>query len=194
VITPADDRRAIHCALHDPTADNLTVPIEAMLARGAGFDLKGVCICQDREQLTAIYGQSNTVVANCNTRIVYAPNDYPTAKWVSDLCGQTTAYAEHIMESGRRIGIVRNFTRTFQEVPRPLLLPDEVLTLRKASRDDGGNITAPGEVLILLGGEKPIRADQVFYWQHDEFRRRAAIPAPPDQSLPRTRSGVRGRL
>jgi hypothetical protein len=26
VITPADDRRAIHCALHDPTADNLTVP------------------------------------------------------------------------------------------------------------------------------------------------------------------------
>ena len=152
--------------------------VEAMLARGAGFGLKGVCICQDREQLTAIYGQSNTVVANCNTRIVYAPNDYPTAKWVSDLCGQTTAYAEHIMESGRRIGIVRNFTRTFQEVPRPLLLPDEVLTLRKASRGDGGNITAPGEVLILLGGEKPIRADQVFYWQHDEFRRRAVIPAP----------------
>jgi hypothetical protein len=28
VITPADDRRAIHCALHDPTADNLTVPGE----------------------------------------------------------------------------------------------------------------------------------------------------------------------
>ena len=27
MITPADDRRAIHCALHDPTADNLTVPL-----------------------------------------------------------------------------------------------------------------------------------------------------------------------
>ena len=26
MITPADDRRVIHCALHDPTADNLTVP------------------------------------------------------------------------------------------------------------------------------------------------------------------------
>jgi predicted DNA-binding WGR domain protein len=26
VITPADDRRAIYCALYDPTADNLTVP------------------------------------------------------------------------------------------------------------------------------------------------------------------------
>jgi hypothetical protein len=31
VITPADDRRAIHCALHDPTADNLTVPLATKL-------------------------------------------------------------------------------------------------------------------------------------------------------------------
>ncbi|MBV9480984.1 MAG: hypothetical protein JO249_09545 [Acidobacteria bacterium] len=31
MITPADDRRAIHCALHDPTADNLTVPSPALL-------------------------------------------------------------------------------------------------------------------------------------------------------------------
>jgi hypothetical protein len=30
VITPADDRRAIHCVLHDPTADNLTVPSKVM--------------------------------------------------------------------------------------------------------------------------------------------------------------------
>jgi hypothetical protein len=32
VITPADDRRAIHCALHDPPADNWTVPVELLPA------------------------------------------------------------------------------------------------------------------------------------------------------------------
>ncbi|MBV9152347.1 MAG: type IV secretory system conjugative DNA transfer family protein, partial [Alphaproteobacteria bacterium] len=83
---------------------------------------------------------------------------------------------------------------TYQEVARPLLLPDQVLTLRKAIFDDKGNITAPGEAIVLLAGERPIKADQIFYWHHEEFARRAQIPPPPDQSLPRTRSGVRGRL
>ncbi len=152
--------------------------VEGMLARGAGYGIKAMVICQAHEQLTATYGPSQGVVANCRTRVIFAPNDYPTAKWVSDLCGQSTAFAEHIMETGHRFGMIKNFTRTYQEVARPLLLPDEVLTLKKPVRDTSGNIHAPGEILILIGGERPIRADQIFYWQHEEFARRAAVPPP----------------
>lgn len=152
--------------------------IEGMLARGAGYAIKAMVVCQAHEQLTAIYGPSQGVVANCRTRVIFAPNDFPTAKWVSDLCGQTTAFAEHIMETGQRFGAIRNFTRTYQEVARALLLPDEVLTLKKPVRDDAGRITAPGEILILLGGERPIRATQTFYFEHPEFAARAQVRAP----------------
>jgi type IV secretion system protein VirD4 len=152
--------------------------IEGMLARGAGYGIKAMVVCQAHEQLTAIYGPSQGVVANCRTRVIFAPNDFPTAKWVSDLCGQTTAFAEHIMETGQRFGAIRNFTRTYQEVARALLLPDEVLTLKKPVRDDAGRITAAGEILILLGGERPIRATQTFYFEHPEFAARAQVRAP----------------
>jgi type IV secretion system protein VirD4 len=152
--------------------------VEGMLARGAGYGIKAMIICQDHEQLTAIYGPSQGVIANCRTRVIYAPNDFPTAKWVSDLCGLTTAFAERIMETGHRFGIVKNFTRTIQEIERPLLLPDEVLTLKKPTRDAQGNITAPGEILVFLGGERPIRAAQIFYWEHPEFAARASVPPP----------------
>jgi type IV secretion system protein VirD4 len=171
-------KHALHLMLEELPSIGRMELVEAVLARGAGYRIKATIICQSHEQLVAVYGQANSIIANCATRVIFGANDQPTAKWVSDLCGQTTAYAEHVMESGRRIGIIRNFTRTYQEVARPLLLPDQVLTLRKATFDDKGNITAPGEVIVLLAGERPIKADQIFYWHHDEFRRRAAIPPP----------------
>ncbi len=157
--------------------------IEGMLARGAGYGIKAMVICQAHEQLTAIYGPSQGVVANCHTRIVYAPNDTPTQKWVSDLCGQTTSFAEHITETGHRFGWAKNFTRTYQEVARPLLLPDEVGTLKKPDKDGQDKIVAPGEILVLLGGERPIRASQIMYWADEEFARRAQVAAPTAQAM-----------
>jgi type IV secretion system protein VirD4 len=171
-------KHQLHLMLEELPSIGRMELVEAVLARGAGFQIKATIICQSHEQLVAVYGQANSIIANCATRIIFGANDQPTAKWVSDLCGQTTAYAEHVMESGRRIGIIRNFTRTYQEVARPLLLPDQVLTLRKATFDAKGNITAPGETIVLLAGQRPIKAEQIFYWQHDEFKRRAAIPPP----------------
>jgi len=174
---PAHKHRLLFMLDEMPSLGRMEL-VEGMLARSAGYGIKAMVVCQAHEQLTAIYGPSQGVVANCRTRVIFAPNDYPTAKWVSDLCGQTTAFAEHIMETGHRFGAIRNFTRTYQEVARPLLLPDEVLTLRKPERDDAGRITAPGEILILIGGERPIRATQIFYWEHPIFAERAQVPAP----------------
>jgi type IV secretion system protein VirD4 len=171
-------KHALHLMLEELPSIGRMELVEAVLARGAGYRIKATIICQSHEQLVAVYGQANSIIANCATRVIYGANDQPTAKWVSDLCGQTTAYAEHVMESGYRIGIIRNFTRTYQEVARPLLLPDQVLTLRKATFDANGNITAPGETIVLLAGARPIKAEQVFYWSHPEFARRAAISPP----------------
>jgi type IV secretion system protein VirD4 len=172
---PAHQHRLLFMLDEMPSLGRMEL-VEGMLARGAGYGIKAMVICQDREQLTAIYGPSQGIIANCRTRIIYAPNDVPTAKWVSDLAGQTTALSERIMVSGQRFGGARNFTRTILEVPQPLLLPDQVLTLRKPVRDAAGNITSPGEILVFLGGERPIRATQIFYFDHPEFAARAQIP------------------
>lgn len=174
---PAHKHRLLFTLDEMPSLGRMEL-IEGMLARSAGYGIKAMVVCQAHEQLTAIYGPSQGVVANCRIRVIFAPNDYPTAKWVSDLCGQTTAFAEHIMETGHRFGAIRNFTRTYQEVARPLLLPDEVLTLKKPERDDAGRITAPGEILILIGGERPIRATQIFYFADPVFAARAQDRAP----------------
>lgn len=152
--------------------------IESLLSLGAGYRIKCLLSCQAVEQLAKKYGNDNSILGNCHIRIVYTPNDLPTAQWVSDLCGQTTAYATHVMESGRRwSGVVQNFTRTIQEVPRPLLPTDEAMRLRAAVRDGEERIVEPGEAIVIMAGHHPIRTDQVFYFRDPEFLRRASVPA-----------------
>ncbi|HTT79056.1 MAG TPA: type IV secretory system conjugative DNA transfer family protein [Stellaceae bacterium] len=174
---PAHKHRLLFMLDEMPSLGRMEL-VEGMLARGAGYGIKAMIVCQAHEQLTAIYGPSQGVVANCRTRIIFAPNDEPTAKWVSDLCGQTTVFAEHITETGHRFGAVKNFTRTYQEVGRSLLTPDEVRRLKKPARDAAGNLTKPGELLILIGGERPIKAQQLFYFEDQEFLARANVAAP----------------
>jgi type IV secretion system protein VirD4 len=174
---PAHKHRLLFMLDEMPSLGRMEL-VEGMLARGAGYGIKAMIVCQAHEQLTRVYGPNQGVVANCRTRVIFAPNDEPTAKWVSDLCGQTTVFAEHITETGQRFGMVRNFTRTYQEVGRPLLTPDEIRRLKKPRKDDAGNLTAPGEILILIGGERPIKAQQLFYFDDAEFFARSKVAAP----------------
>jgi type IV secretion system protein VirD4 len=151
--------------------------IEAMLARGAAYGIKCLLSCQAVEQISAIYGDDNGILGNCHIRVCLTPNDVKTAQWLEDLCGQTTAYATHVMESGRRwSGFAQSFNRTIQEVPRPLLPKEDALRLKTAVKD-GDNIVEPGEVIVLVAGEYPIRALQSLYFEHPEFVQRARVPA-----------------
>jgi type IV secretion system protein VirD4 len=94
------------------------------------------------------------------------------------MVGTTTIVKEDVTESGTRLGPLKNVSRTFHEVSRALLTPTEIMQLRKPERDERGQITAPGEMVVFAAGEPPIRGTQILYFMDPVFRRRAAIPPP----------------
>jgi type IV secretion system protein VirD4 len=57
-----------------------------------------------------------------------------------------------------------------------LLTPDEVLRLSHGGDDPRD----PGDVLIFISGEPPIKGKKSRYYYDAEFLRRAALPPPPE--------------
>jgi type IV secretion system protein VirD4 len=156
--------------------------IEDALPKCAGYGIKCFLAAQDREQMLSAYGQHQTITANCHVRIIYAPNERETARWVSDLIGTTTIVKEDVTESGHRLGPLSQVSRTFHEVSRPLMTPDEIMTLRKPQKERGADgtdvITEAGEMVVFVAGENPIKGTQILYFLDPLFRQRAAVPAP----------------
>ena len=156
--------------------------IEDALPKSAGYGIKFFLAAQDREQLYATYGQHQTITANCHIRIIYAPNERETARWVSDMIGTTTIVKEDVTESGSRWGGLNHVSRTFHEVSRPLMTPDEIATLKKPrkKRDKNGveRIVEPGEMVVFVAGENPIKGTQILYFIDPFFSRCATIQPP----------------
>ena len=169
--------------------------IEDALPKCAGYGIKCFLAAQDREQMLSAYGQHQTITGNCHVRIIYAPNERETAKWVSDMIGTTTIVKEDVTESGNRLGALSQVSRTFHEVSRPLMTPDEIMTLRKPQKErdaDGKEvITEAGEMVVFVAGENPIRGTQILYFLDPLFRQRAAVPAPASGSTRPRSKGFR---
>ena len=169
--------------------------IEDALPKCAGYGIKCFLAAQDREQMLGAYGQHQTITANCHVRIIYAPNERETAKWVSDLIGTTTIVKEDVTESGNRLGPLSQVSRTFHEVSRPLMTPDEIMTLRKPQKERGADgrdvITEAGEMVVFVAGENPIKGTQILYFLDPLFRKRAAVPAPASGSTRPRSKGFR---
>lgn len=152
--------------------------IEDALPKCAGYGIKAYLATQDREQMFRSYGEHQSITGNCHVRVIYAPNEWKTGEWVSQMVGTTTIVKEDVTESGTRLGPLKNVSRTFHEVSRALLTPTEIMQLRKPERNERGEITAPGEMVVFVAGEAPIRGTQILYFIDPVFRRRAAIPPP----------------
>lgn len=169
--------------------------IEDALPKCAGYGIKCFLAAQDREQMLGAYGQHQTITANCHVRIIYAPNERETARWVSDLIGTTTIVKEDVTESGNRLGPLSQVSRTFHEVSRPLMTPDEIMTLRKPQKERGADgrdvITEAGEMVVFVAGENPIKGTQILYFLDPLFRQRAAVPAPTSGSTRPQSKGFR---
>jgi type IV secretion system protein VirD4 len=159
--------------------------IEDALPKCAGYGIKAYLATQDREQLFRSYGEYQSITANCHVRIIYAPNEWKTGEWVSQMVGNTTIVKEDVTESGTRFGPMKHVSRTYHEVSRPLMTPNEIMQLRKPEKNDKGQITTPGEMVIFLAGEAPIRGTQILYFQDPVFSRRATIPPPVSGSTTR---------
>jgi len=152
--------------------------IQDALPKCAGYGIKAFLAAQSREQLFGAYGQYQSITGNCHIRIVYAPNERESAEWISSMIGNTTIIKEDVTESGTRLGSMKNVSRTFHEVSRPLLTPDEIAALKKPRKDDDGRIVESGEMVAFVAGERPIFGTQILYFIDPTFERRAMVPPP----------------
>jgi len=138
------------------------------LHRGIGFfrgyQVRVFISIQSLEQLFQIYGEHQSIGANCGVQIAYGANDVATAKLLSEMTGKRTVEYTRESRNGGLLGGRRSETET--EAGRPLLSPDEVRRL------------PDGEALIYVAGCAPIRGERVPYWRDRELARRAAVPPP----------------
>jgi type IV secretion system protein VirD4 len=143
--------------------------LQTSLAYIAGYGIKAYLITQDLGQLSAAYGGASghdeSIVANCQVLVAYAPNKLDTMELLSKLAGNTTIRTENKTYSGGRMSVMRNqVTIAVQEQERPLLTPDEARRL------------PPDDSLIFLAGQPPIYGKKIKYYQDPVFMERAKIP------------------
>jgi len=87
-----------------------------------------------------------------------------------------------VTESGLKSGSLKNVSRTYHEVSRPVMTPDEVMALRKPRKDNDGRILESGEMVVFIAGERPIKGTQILYFIDPIFSERSRIPAPRSRS------------
>lgn len=150
--------------------------IEKAIAYIAGYGGKMFIIVQDIKQLNEAYGKENAIMANCHTRIAYAPNDPETARLLSDMVGKTTVVEKKISITSSRGG--RSKSTNISETARPLLTPDECSRLPGAEKDAEGKVTKPGHMLVFTAGQNPVYGMQILYFKDPVFAQRAKMPAP----------------
>lgn len=157
------------------------------LAYIAGYGIKAYLIMQDTAQLWSAYGRDETITSNCHIRAAFAPNRPETAEWLSKLTGTTTELKWSITESGKRFGgFAEQFSKTSQEVSRPLMTPDEIMRLKgpeKIQIGDKSEITAPGEMLVFAAGSAPIKGIQPLFFKDPTFLARSKIPPPKTDTI-----------
>jgi type IV secretion system protein VirD4 len=160
-----------------PSFGKLEVFNEA-LAFIAGYGIKAYLIMQDITQLKATYTENESILSNCHIRIAYAPNKPETAKWLSELTGTTTVNNEVITTSGKRFGWQNQVNKSIHPTSRALLTPDECMRLKAPIKNQSGEITEPGEMLIFAAGHSPIYGRQILFFKDAVFAKRSQIPAP----------------
>lgn len=156
--------------------------LQESLAFVAGYGIKCYLICQDINQLKSRetgYGPDETITSNCHVQNAYPPNRVETAEHLSRLTGQTTVVKEQITTSGRRTAaMLGQVSRTFQEVQRPLLTPDECLRMPGPRKNADGNIEDAGDMVVYVAGYPAIYGKQPLYFKDPVFQARASVPAP----------------
>ena len=156
--------------------------LQESLAFVAGYGIKCYLICQDINQLKSRetgYGHDETITSNCHVQNAYPPNRVETAEHLSRLTGQTTVVKEQITTSGRRTAaMLGQVSRTFQEVQRPLLTPDECMRMPGPRKSDTDEIEEAGDMVVYVTGYPAIYGKQPLYFKDPVFKARAAIPAP----------------
>ena len=136
--------------------------LSKMLPFVPGYGIRACVIAQNLTQIEAAYGRDQAIVQTCETLLALTPNrdDFQTAKFLSDLAGDTTVVEKHRSWSNSGQSISEQKTR------RALITPGEVLELPTS------------KALIFKRGVKPILADQFVYYRDAKFREWSELKPP----------------
>ncbi len=156
-------------------------PIADGLAFVAGYGIKCYIISQDTVQFDSVYGDKNSIISNCHIQVMFPPNRFETAKYISQVLGEATVVERQYSVSGKRAGMLHGqVTESVKSDKRPLLTPDEVMALPGPRKNAAGDIVEPGEMIVRVAGAPPIRGRQPLYFKDENFLARAKLPAPED--------------
>ena len=130
-----------------PGMDN---KITVSRSRGIFFLL----IIQGLNQLEEKYGKvGDTIRDNCNLLIYVATNDFNTAKYFSDLCGNTTSVQKSKTESK---GKDKSKSSNISLASEPLIRPEELLRIPE------------GTTIVKMLRCQPAKLHQIKWWQAKE--------------------------
>jgi type IV secretion system protein VirD4 len=92
------------------------------------------------------------------------------------MLGKTTVVQQKRGTSRKGLELFASKSDSLNEVARPLLTPDECMSL-PGLRIKGKKVI-PGDMLILVAGNAPIYGRQQLYFQDKELRCRSEMPVP----------------
>jgi type IV secretion system protein VirD4 len=127
-----------------------------------GYGIRVYLSIQSLAQLHEIYGQHQSITANCPVQVAFAPADLETAELLSRMVGPTTVHlAKRSLNGAPLVLGPRRHTLSREEVARPLLTAEEVRRL------------PDGESLVFVAGHAVVRGRRAAYYEDAEMRERA---------------------
>jgi type IV secretion system protein VirD4 len=167
---PQAPRRPLLLLLDEFTALGKLDFFGRALAYLRGYNIRVYISIQALVQLHQVYGEHQSITANCPLQIAFAPADVHTADLLSKMTGQRTVNLTTRSLSGASLVLApRRTTIARQAHGRPLLTPDEVRRL------------PDGEALVFVAGHAPIRGRREPYYRSAE-RLGCTRTAPPQVS------------
>ena len=145
--------------------------LESALGFIAGFGLKAVLIAQSLPQIRQVYGPNTSILDNADVQLFMTPSTLDTAKYISDLLGETTVSFRTEAASGQRGNPFYTGKSESEHVARrPLMTPREVLSLPLS------------EEILFVGGGKPIRCEKIVQYKDEAFKE-LRVEAPKLEEL-----------
>ncbi|MFN4163105.1 MAG: type IV secretory system conjugative DNA transfer family protein [Ferrovibrio sp.] len=134
-------------------------PVETAIGYLAGYGVSLWLFFQDLDQLQKTYPKWRSMIANCNVRQAFGVSDYETAKELSAMLGQRTMKVSNKSRSGDWLmPLPEHVSRQSSQIARPLLTPDEIMTMPQDSQ------------LIFVQACRPIPAKKLRYFVERVFR------------------------
>jgi len=154
---PAKPQTPVLYLLDEFAALGHLAAVERAMGLMAGYGVQLWPILQDLHQLRATYGaKAGTFLSNAGVLQIFGVNDNDTAKFVSEMLGQSTAVFQTM---GRALDSEKSgISYGEQHTARPLMTADEVR-----------NFPQNGE-LLFIAGKRPIMANKLYYFADPEFR------------------------